>query len=68
MAVSVSVQHNGGVFPDIIVLTQCYYHRATCLDAMKRFCFKQSMIPPKRFDIFPLCGMLRRSRCVQIFL
>ena len=29
------------------------------------------MIPPnnKRFDIFPLCGMLRRSnRCVQIFL
>ena len=25
---------------------------------------------PKRFDIFPplLCGMLRRSRCVQIFL
>ena len=29
----------------------------------------QSMIPSKRVDIFPLlCGMLRRSRCVQIFL
>ena len=29
----------------------------------------QPMIPPKRFDIFPPdWGMLRRSRCVQIFL
>ena len=29
----------------------------------------QPMIPPKRFDIFPLdWGMLKRSRCVQIFL
>ena len=31
--------------------------------------YKQSMIPPKRFDIFPLdWGMLRRSRRVLIFL
>ena len=29
----------------------------------------QPMIPPKRFDIFPPdWGMLRRSRCFQIFL
>ena len=29
----------------------------------------QPMTPPKRFDIFPPdWGMLRRSRCVQIFL
>ena len=29
----------------------------------------QPMIPPKRFDIFPSAwGMLRRSRCVHIFL
>ena len=29
----------------------------------------EPMIPPKRFDIFPPdWGMLRRSRCVQIFL
>ena len=30
----------------------------------------QPMIPPKCFDIFPPndWGMLRRSRCVQIFL
>ena len=31
--------------------------------------YLQSMIPSKRFDIFlPDRGMLRRSRCVQIFL
>ena len=24
--------------PDIILLTQCYLHRGTCLNAMKRFC------------------------------
>ena len=31
--------------------------------------FLQPMIPPKRFDIFsPDWGMLRRFRCVQIFL
>ena len=31
--------------------------------------YLQPMIPPKRFDIFtPDWGMLRRSRCVQIFL
>ena len=29
----------------------------------------QLLIPPKRFDIFPPdWGMLRRSRCIQIFL
>ena len=32
---------------------QCYYHRETHLNAMKRFCiYLQSMIPPKRFAIF----------------
>ena len=36
---NVSVQHNdGGFLPDIIRLTQCYYHRGTRLSAMKRFC------------------------------
>ena len=34
----VSVQHNGGFLPDIILLTQWYYHRRTRLNAMKRFC------------------------------
>ena len=31
--------------------------------------YLQPLIPPKRFDIFPPdWGMLRRSRCVLIFL
>ena len=35
----VSVQCNGGLLPDIILLTQCYYHhRGTRLNAMKRLC------------------------------
>ena len=38
MAINVSVQYNGGLLPDIILLTQCYYHRETGLNAMERFC------------------------------
>ena len=38
MASNVSVQYNGGFLPDIILLTQCYYHRGTRLNAMKRLC------------------------------
>ena len=38
MAINVSVQYNDGLLPDIIQLTQCYYHRGTRLNAMKRFC------------------------------
>ena len=38
MASNVSVQYNGGFLPDIMLLTQCYYHRGTRLNAMKRFC------------------------------
>ena len=39
MAINVSVQYNGGLLPDIILLTQGYYHRGTRLNAMKRlFC------------------------------
>ena len=39
MAINVSVQYNAGLLPDIkILLTQCYYHRGTRLNAMKRFC------------------------------
>ena len=72
MAINVSVHYNGGLLPDIILLSQCCYHRGTRLNALKRFCLCRSlqpMIPPKRFDIFPPdWGMLRRSRCVQIFL
>ena len=38
MAINANVQYNDGFLPDIILLTQCYYHRGTCLNAMKRFC------------------------------
>ena len=38
MATNVSIQYNGGFLPDTILLTQCYYHRGTRLNAMKRFC------------------------------
>ena len=38
MAINVSVRYDGGFLPDIILLTQCYYHRGTRLNAMKRFC------------------------------
>ena len=38
MASNVSVQYNGGLLPDIILLIQCYFHRGTRLNAMKRFC------------------------------
>ena len=38
MAINESVQYNGGFLPDfIILLTQCYYHRGTRLNAMKIF-------------------------------
>ena len=52
------VQYNGWLLPDIILLTQCYYHREARLNAMKRFGL--CIFPPD-------WGMLRRSRCVQIF-
>ena len=38
MAINVSVQYSGGLLPDIILLTQCYFHRETRLNAMKMFC------------------------------
>ena len=71
MAINISVQYNGGLLPDIILLTQCYMllpleNPFKCNEEVLSL---QPMIPPKRFDIFPPdWGMLRRSRCVHIFL
>ena len=61
---TVSVQYNGGFLPDIILLTQCYYHRMG---------FVFSAIDPTYLvnvlTFFPSdWGLLRRSRCVLIFL
>ena len=40
MAINVrSVQYNGGLLPDIILLTQCYFHRGTRLNAIRGFVF-----------------------------
>ena len=65
----ISVQYDGGLLPDIILLTRCYHHRGTRLNAMKRFSiYLQPMIPTKHFDVSPPdWGMLRRSRRVLIF-
>ena len=52
MAINVSVQYNGGLVPDIILLTQCHYHRATRLKCHEEVLYLQPLIPPKRFDIF----------------
>ena len=53
MAINVNVQYNGGFLPDIILWTQCYLHRGTCLNDVKRFCIYSLLIPPTRFDISP---------------
>ena len=69
MAINVNVQYNGGFLPDIILLTQCYLHRGTCLNAMKRFCICSLGSHLNVLKFFPHNrGMLRRSRCVLIFL
>ena len=55
MAINVSVQHNGGFLPDIIMLTQCYYlPLGNPFKCHEEVLYLQSVIPPKRFDIFPL--------------
>ena len=69
MAINVSIQYNGGLLPDIILLTQCYYHRRTRLNAMKRFDIYSLLSHLNVLTFFPPdWGMLRRSRRVLIFL
>ena len=38
-AINLSVHYDCGLLPDIMLLTQGYFHRGTCLNAIKRFCF-----------------------------
>ena len=40
MAIYVSVQYNGELLPDIILLIHCYYHRGTRFNAMTLFCLR----------------------------
>ena len=65
---NVSVQYNGGYLSDIILLTQCYYHWGTHLNAMKMFCLCSLRSHLSVLTFSTLCGMLRRSKPVQIFL
>ena len=57
MAISVSVQHNGGFLPDVIILlTEFYYHRGTRLSTMKRFCLCSLWSHLNVLAFFPLTG------------
>ena len=38
MVINVSVQYSGGFLPDIILLTQGYYHWGTRLNTMEWLC------------------------------
>ena len=54
MAINVSVQYNGGLLLDIIMLTQFYYHtQGNLFKCHEKVFYLQPMIPPKRFDISP---------------
>ena len=50
MAINISVQYNGGLLPDIILLTQGYYHRGTRLNTMRWLCLyslcNSKLLPP----------------------
>ena len=69
MPINVSVQYNGGLLPDIILLTQCYYHnRGTRLNAMKRFCICSLLSHLNVLTFFPLTGGCSEVGTFQIFL
>ena len=36
MVMNICVHYNDGLLPDIILLTQCYLHRGTRLNTMKK--------------------------------
>ena len=69
MAINVGVQYNGGPLHDIILLTQCYDHSGTRLNAITKFCICSLWSHLNVLTFFPHdWGMLRRSRCAQFFL
>ena len=70
MAINVSVQHNGGfLLGTIYTVDPMLIPLGNPFKCHEEVLYLQPIIPPKRFDIFPPdWEMLRRSRCVQIFL
>ena len=49
-------QYNGGLLPDIILLTQRYYHRGIRLNAMKMFLKKNQSTPRRPSEHPPVMG------------
>ena len=56
MVINVSVQHNVGFLPDIILLAQCYYHRGTRLNPSKGFAFAAYDPTSNVLTFSPLAG------------
>ena len=54
MAINVSVQYNGGLLPDIILLTQCSYREGNPFKC--HVLSLQPMVPPKHLTLSPLTG------------
>ena len=54
MAINISVQYNGGLLPGNILLPQCYYHRGTRLNGIKRFCICNLRSHLNVLTFFPL--------------
>ena len=53
MAINVNVQYNGGLLPDMILLTQLLLPSGNPFKCHEEVLYLQPVIPPKRFDIFP---------------
>ena len=53
MAINVSVQYNGGLFPNIILFTQSLFPSGNPFKCHEEVLYLQPVIPPKRFDISP---------------
>ena len=69
MEINASVQSNGGLLFDIYTVDPMLPPSGNPFKYHEEVWSLQPMISPKRFDIFPLdWEMLRRSRCVQIFI
>ena len=68
MEINVSVQYNGGLLLDIILCRPDVVTLGNPFDTMKRFCLYSQCSHLNLSTLFHLRWMLRRFRCVQIFL
>ena len=55
MAINISVQYNGGLLPDIKLLTQGYYHQGTRLHTMYWLC------------LYSLCNIILLLPCMMMY-